>query len=116
MLERISRLSPQEIKVLTLRFGLSSGIRATQREVARKLGISRSYVSRIEKRALYKLIREMKKENPLHHRKFPVGVEEPLPKTGLKFRNGKLGWRKFHIGTTMLSWRTKGGWCMDDGD
>ncbi|WP_313884980.1 sigma factor-like helix-turn-helix DNA-binding protein [Desulfofundulus sp. TPOSR] len=64
MLERIGRISPREIKVLTLRFGLSSGIRTTQREVARKLGISRSYVFRIEKRALYKLTREMKKESP----------------------------------------------------
>lgn len=64
LLERIGQLSPQEKKVLTLRFGLSSGIRATQREVARKLGISRSYVSRIEKKALYKLTREMKKESP----------------------------------------------------
>ncbi len=64
LLERIGRLSPQEKKVLTLRFGLSSGVRATQREVARKLGISRSYVSRIEKRALYKLTRELKKESP----------------------------------------------------
>ncbi|SHJ31817.1 RNA polymerase subunit sigma [Desulfofundulus thermosubterraneus] len=44
LLERIVTLSPQEIKVLTLRFGLSSGIRATQREDARKLGISRSCV------------------------------------------------------------------------
>lgn len=64
LLERIGQLSPQEKKVLTLRFGLSSGVRATQREVARKLGISRSYVSRIEKRALYKLTRELKKESP----------------------------------------------------
>ncbi|SHJ08417.1 RNA polymerase sporulation sigma factor SigK [Desulfofundulus thermosubterraneus] len=64
LLERIVALSPQEKKVLTLRLGLISGVRATQREVARKLGISRSYVSRIEKRALYKLTREMKKESP----------------------------------------------------
>ncbi|MBE3588602.1 MAG: RNA polymerase sporulation sigma factor SigK [Thermoanaerobacteraceae bacterium] len=65
LLERIDQLSAQEKKVLTLRFGLSNGgVRATQREVARKLGISRSYVSRIEKRALYKLTRELKKESP----------------------------------------------------
>ncbi|MCL6479232.1 MAG: helix-turn-helix domain-containing protein, partial [Peptococcaceae bacterium] len=44
---------------LELRFGLLDGIRKTQREIAKTLGISRSYVSRIEKRALLKIIREM---------------------------------------------------------
>ncbi|MQL53802.1 RNA polymerase sporulation sigma factor SigK [Desulfofundulus thermobenzoicus] len=62
LLERIDQLSTQEKKVLTLRFGLENGVRTTQREIARRLGISRSYVSRIEKRALHKLIRELNKE------------------------------------------------------
>ncbi len=48
-------LDPRERQVITLRFGLG-GIQAlTQREIAQKLGISRSYVSRIEKAALDKL-------------------------------------------------------------
>lgn len=45
-------LSPREQTVILLRYGLSGGTPLTQREVAKKLGISRSYVSRIEKRAL----------------------------------------------------------------
>ncbi|MHB9095466.1 MAG: sigma factor-like helix-turn-helix DNA-binding protein, partial [Eubacteriales bacterium] len=52
----------REKNVLELRFGLFTGIRKTQKEIARKLGISRSYVSRIEKRALNKLIKEFKAE------------------------------------------------------
>ncbi len=59
MLARIKFLGKREKKVLELRFGLINGIRKTQREIARMLGISRSYVSRIEKRALEKLIKEM---------------------------------------------------------
>lgn len=59
MLQRISRLSKREKKVIELRYGLLGGMRRTQREISRSLGISRSYVSRIEKRALGKLQREM---------------------------------------------------------
>ncbi|WP_034634637.1 RNA polymerase sporulation sigma factor SigK [Desulfofundulus thermocisternus] len=53
--KQLEQLSPQERKVLVLRFGLKDGARRTQREIARRLGISRSYVSRIEKRALSRL-------------------------------------------------------------
>ncbi|MCS5696320.1 RNA polymerase sporulation sigma factor SigK [Desulfofundulus thermocisternus] len=53
--KQLEQLSPQERKVLVLRFGLKDGARRTQREIARRLGISRSYVSRIEKRALNRL-------------------------------------------------------------
>ena len=50
-----SELSDQERQVIQLRYGLG-GLKAyRQREVAQLLGISRSYVSRIEKRALGKL-------------------------------------------------------------
>jgi len=62
MLQRIARLSKREKKVIELRYGLVGGIRKTQREISRSLGISRSYVSRIEKRALSKLQREMAAE------------------------------------------------------
>ncbi|MFZ5755145.1 MAG: sigma-70 family RNA polymerase sigma factor, partial [Bacillota bacterium] len=57
MLAQIKYLGKRERKVLELRFGLLNGIRKTQREIAKMLGISRSYVSRIEKRALEKLIK-----------------------------------------------------------
>ena len=50
-----SCLTEQERQVLTLRYGLGDGSPRRQREVAQVTGISRSYVSRIEKRALEKL-------------------------------------------------------------
>jgi len=52
-------LTRRERQVIEMRYGLFTGLKETQREIARKLGISRSYVSRIEKRALKKLIREI---------------------------------------------------------
>ena len=48
-------LTQQEQQVIDLRYGLSTGMPLRQREVAAITGISRSYVSRIEKRALEKL-------------------------------------------------------------
>lgn len=51
-------LDPREQEVIRNRFGLDGGKEKTQREIARELGISRSYVSRIEKRALIKLFHE----------------------------------------------------------
>lgn len=48
-------LTPREKIIIGLRFGLISGKENTQREVAKKLKISRSYVSRLEKKALIKL-------------------------------------------------------------
>ena len=48
-------LTPREREIITLRYGLTGQMPRTQRELAAKLGISRSYVSRIEKRALEKL-------------------------------------------------------------
>ena len=48
-------LSEREREIITLRYGLANGREVTQREIGHKLGISRSYVSRIEKRALEKL-------------------------------------------------------------
>ena len=48
-------LAEREREIIRLRYGLSSKAPLTQREVAKKLGISRSYVSRIEKKALFKL-------------------------------------------------------------
>jgi RNA polymerase sporulation-specific sigma factor len=48
-------LTPRELEIIVLRYGLVGGEEVTQREIARKQGISRSYVSRIEKKALRKL-------------------------------------------------------------
>ena len=48
-------LTPREREIISLRYGLGGSMPRTQREIAAKLGISRSYVSRIEKRALEKL-------------------------------------------------------------
>ena len=48
-------LTPQERLVICMRYGLEGGHPCRQREVAEKTGISRSYVSRIEKKALQKL-------------------------------------------------------------
>ena len=48
-------LLPREKEIIVLRYGLKGFQPRTQREVARHLGISRSYVSRIEKKALEKM-------------------------------------------------------------
>ena len=52
-------LEPREAEILRLRYGLSGGKPLTQREAAEACGISRSYVSRIEKKALEKLRKAM---------------------------------------------------------
>ncbi|MCL6639172.1 MAG: sigma-70 family RNA polymerase sigma factor [Firmicutes bacterium] len=62
LLDKVRRLTRREKKVLELRFGLENGARKTQREIAKSLGISRSYVSRIEKRAISKLTKEFTME------------------------------------------------------
>ena len=54
-------LEQREQKVLRLRYGLDNRPPMTQREVARKLNISRSYVSRLEKHAIERLREEMAK-------------------------------------------------------
>lgn len=50
-------LTPKEFQVICYRYGLFGQKEQTQREIAQKLSISRSYVSRIEKNALLKLRR-----------------------------------------------------------
>ncbi|PHJ38063.1 RNA polymerase subunit sigma-70 [Desulforamulus profundi] len=62
LMEKVRRLTSREKRVLEMRFGLGTTARKTQREIARALGISRSYVSRIEKRALNKLTKEFRME------------------------------------------------------
>lgn len=53
------RVTDREFEVLSLRYGLQGGMPKAQREAAAALGISRSYVSRIEKRAIEKLKKSM---------------------------------------------------------
>lgn len=56
----LTLLDSRERKIITLRYGLSGKTPMTQRQIAEKLNISRSYVSRIEKSALEKLRSAMK--------------------------------------------------------
>lgn len=51
-------LNDREKDIITKRYGLDGNNEITQKEIAETLGISRSYVSRIEKRALTKMLRE----------------------------------------------------------
>jgi RNA polymerase sporulation-specific sigma factor len=53
------KLTNREAEIVRLRYGLGGTLPLTQREIASSFGISRSYVSRIEKRALSKLRKEM---------------------------------------------------------
>ena len=55
----LSRLAPREKNIMYLRFGLKGGRERTQKEVADILGISQSYISRLEKRILLRLQRDM---------------------------------------------------------
>ena len=60
--EKIGRvLKPREKLILRMRYGLDNTEEKTQREIAEQMGISRSYVSRIEKKALKKLYQELSK-------------------------------------------------------
>lgn len=54
-------LDDREMRIISLRYGLDGEIEHTQKEISKKYNISRSYVSRIEKRALTKLLSEFKK-------------------------------------------------------
>ena len=57
----INKLSPREQMIIKLRFGLNNadGKEKTQKEVADLLGISQSYISRLEKKIMQRLRREM---------------------------------------------------------
>lgn len=57
----IKRLSKREKCIIKLRFGLNDGIEKTQKEVADFLGISQSYISRLEKKIIKRLKKEMVK-------------------------------------------------------
>ena len=58
----INILTPREKKIIIDRYGLDNKKEETQKMISKKMNISRSYVSRIEKRALTKLLREFIKQ------------------------------------------------------
>ena len=58
VLEAVSRLNPRECRIMELRFGLNGKKEHTQKQVADQLGISQSYISRLEK----KIIRQLREE------------------------------------------------------
>lgn len=56
-------LNKRELEIIKMRYGLLNEEEKTQKEISKKLHISRSYVSRIEKRALIKMLREFIRNN-----------------------------------------------------
>ena len=64
-LDRIMKdnLSKREYQIMCLRFGLNGGPALTQREVAKYLGISRSYISRLEKKSIETMRKYIKRED-----------------------------------------------------
>ncbi len=65
LVKAIAKLSEREQTIIRLRFGLGSvdGKELTQKEVAEMLGISQSYISRLEKKIMRRLKKEMSKDN-----------------------------------------------------
>ena len=61
--EYLNVLNDRELKIIKLRYGLYGERVKTQKEIAKSMMISRSYVSRIDKRALIKILREFIKNN-----------------------------------------------------
>ena len=57
----MSRLSKREMTIMKMRFGLDNTEEKTQKEVADLLGISQSYISRLEKRIIARLKRDITK-------------------------------------------------------
>ena len=57
----LAKLNPREKRIMDMRFGLRSGREMTQKEVADVMGISQSYISRLEKKIIERLQREVKK-------------------------------------------------------
>ncbi len=55
----VAGLAPRERQIMQLRFGLQDGVEHTQKEVADTIGISQSYISRLEKRIIKRLRQEM---------------------------------------------------------
>lgn len=58
----VDSLSPRERQIMELRFGLADGVERTQKEAADALGISQSYISRLEKRIIHTLKAQLESE------------------------------------------------------
>lgn len=61
LLDSVAKLSPRERFIMEKRFGLVDGKELTQKEVADLIGISQSYISRLEKRIIKRLRKELEK-------------------------------------------------------
>jgi RNA polymerase sporulation-specific sigma factor len=59
--DAISHLSGRERTIMEMRFGLRDNVERTQKEVADMLGISQSYISRLEKRIIQRLRKEIER-------------------------------------------------------
>ena len=61
----VAALPPKEKEIMYLRFGLGNCSPLTQKQLADKMGISQSYISRLEKRILQKIKREMERQTKM---------------------------------------------------
>ena len=59
LLRALSHLPPREREIISMRFGIDLPESMTQKEVADRLGISQSYISRLEKRIIAKMRRDI---------------------------------------------------------
>ena len=68
LLAAVSELGPREQEIMQMRFGLCGGKERTQKEVAEVIGISQSYISRLEKKIIRKLRKKLEEaDQPLTH-------------------------------------------------
>ena len=61
LMSSLQKLNSREKEIIELRFGINGKNEKTQKEVADQLGISQSYISRLEKKILYRLKKELAK-------------------------------------------------------
>jgi RNA polymerase sporulation-specific sigma factor len=59
LLEAIAALNPRERQIMEMRYGLRGNKERTQKEVADEIGISQSYISRLEKRIIKRLKKDL---------------------------------------------------------
>ncbi len=68
LLNAVDELGPREREIMQMRFGLAGGQERTQKEVAEAIGISQSYISRLEKKIIRKLRNKLEEaDRPLRH-------------------------------------------------
>ncbi|MBR7081424.1 MAG: sigma-70 family RNA polymerase sigma factor, partial [Oscillospiraceae bacterium] len=60
--EAVARLTERDRQIIVMRFGLQNTQELTQKEVADRMGISQSYISRLEKRIISRLKKEIVKQ------------------------------------------------------